>query len=129
VPVVLQAFSEQRVVLDDAVVNHRDAAMTVQMRMSVAVCGHSMRGPSGVADTDRGRERRLLKVMLQVSHLAGAPEANELAVLDERHPGRIVAAVLQTLQALQEKRRCELRAHVADNSAHPDHPLGSEAQV
>jgi hypothetical protein len=41
-----------------------------------------------------------MEIMLQVPHLSGAPEAGELAVLDERDPGRIVAAVLETLQAL-----------------------------
>ena len=50
VPLPLEAMPEGSVVLDDAVMHHRDPAGLVKVRMGVDVAGQAVRGPARVAD-------------------------------------------------------------------------------
>jgi hypothetical protein len=54
--------AQREVVLDDAVVDHRDRADLV--RMAVLVGGSAMRGPPGVADADRAHRGLALELFL-----------------------------------------------------------------
>ena len=46
-----QALPEELVILDDAIVDQRDLAGLIEMRMSVGVGRRSVRRPTGMADT------------------------------------------------------------------------------
>src|SRR5258706_14698807 len=100
-----QAFAHLFVVLDDAVVHHRDAARYV--RVGVLLRGHAVGRPARMRDTDVSREALRSRKLLQLRHTAGRAHppqrgmrcARGLAV-EDRDPGGVVAAILEPLQPL-----------------------------
>ena len=103
-------------ILDDAVVHHRHPAGDV--RVGVLLVGRAVGSPAGVADAGPGVQRVLLQHRLQFAQLARRPAALELAVDHRRHPGGVVAAVLQPLQALDQPGHNLGPADDADDAAH-----------
>ena len=72
-----------------------------------------------MGEADRGVGRPVGDGGLQVGQLAGPLLDEEVAVLvDERDAGRIVAAVFETLQTLDEDRSRLTWSGVADDAAH-----------
>ena len=58
--------------------------------------------------------------LLEVRQLAGAAPELDRSVADDRDAGRVVAAVLEPPQAVDEDRQHLLRADVADDAAHSE---------
>jgi hypothetical protein len=102
----LKALLEREEVLDDAVVDHDDPARGVAVRVGVLLGRAAVRRPARVPDPEpagRGRRGDLLR---EVPELALAARDADLAVVpDDRDPRRIVAAVLEALQAVEEDGR------------------------
>ena len=90
-------------ILDDAVVDHGDAVG--KMRMRVGLVGNAMRCPARVADADGAVERLGLQPLLEIDQLAFGAAAAEHAVLDGRDAGRIIAAIFEPFQRIDDKRR------------------------
>src|SRR6185437_3393215 len=112
-----------QVILDDAVVDDDDFALAVAMGMGVLLGGPAMGGPARVADAVAAFERLLADALFQVAQLAlGAPhfeaQGGGAAVLHNGNAGRVVAAVLEALQAIEDDRDHALIADVADDAAH-----------
>ena len=107
-------------ILDDAVVDDREPRRSV--RMGVGFGRLAVRRPARVADADRAAKRRRGEFRLQVLELAfGAPPL-QLAVLEGRHAGGIIAAVFEPLQRV-DNRACDgARPENPDNSTHPKIP-------
>src|SRR5581483_8009949 len=80
------------VVLDDAVVHHRDAARDV--RVGVALRGHAVGRPARVADADVAVQVVVPDHLFQLGDAAGGPQPLQGAV-DDGDSGRVVAAVLE----------------------------------
>ena len=59
---------------------------------------------------------------VQLAHLALLLDHGEQPVLHHRHPGGVIAAVLQAAQALHEQRQGLAMADVADDAAHQRDP-------
>ena len=125
VPLACQKLLQRGVVLDNAVVDERDAARVVQVRVGVLLRRRAVGGPARVRDAHaRVRQRAavaLVAVDLVLEH-ADAPHraANvQLAIrLDHGHAGRVVAAVLEALEPLDEHGLGDLAADVGDDSTH-----------
>src|SRR6185436_10030427 len=109
--------ADRLVVLDDAVVHHRDPAADV--RVGVALGGRAVRGPAGVADADGAlqadREAR------QLGDAAGTPDSFQTAI-DDGDAGRVVAAVLQPPQPFDQDRDDVTPRYRGDDSAHAGFP-------
>ena len=114
----LQPGLQGKVVLDDAVVDHDDASGRVLVGMRILLRGPAVGRPTRVAHPVVTRERLLLQAQLQVLQLARGAPALEHAVAHHRHPGRVVAAVLELAQALDDDRHRIARAHVSHDPAH-----------
>ena len=115
-PLRLQPRAQLAVVLDDAVVDHGDAAGGVRMRVGLARL--AMRRPARVPDACRAAHRAAGDEALQLRELALGPAQLDRAVGEGREPRRIVAAVLEPPQPVQDVRRRRLAAGDADDSAH-----------
>ena len=104
-------------ILDDAVVDDRKPRRGV--RMGVGFRRLAMRRPARVADADRSAKRRCGELRLQILKLAlGAPPL-QLAVLERRHAGGIVAAIFEPLQRIDDRARDRPGPENPDNSTHP----------
>ena len=105
------------IILDDAVVDHRDS-VGGHVRMRVGFAGATVRGParmgnpdlSGVAVVQRPGQRR------DLAHSAFLHKLR--AGVDECQPGRVVTAVLQSAQAVDQQRHHVAFGNGRNNSAH-----------
>ena len=118
VALALQLLLQLEVVLDDAVVNDDDPAGAVAMRVRVLFGGAAVRGPARVAEAVDAAERLVRDHLLEVRELAGAAANVDAVAVDDRHAGRVVAAILEPPQALDEDGDDGLVADVADDAAH-----------
>ena len=109
------------VVLDDPVVDHRHPAGAVEERVGVLDRGVAVGGPAGVADPGRGAGRGVVDQLLQLGHRAGAvggPGPPERPGGGHHDPGRVVPAVLQAFQALDQQVDDPVEAGGPDDPAH-----------
>ncbi|MNZ82960.1 hypothetical protein D3C78_1016750 [compost metagenome] len=118
----LELLAQLFVVLDDAVVHHRQVAAR-EMRVGVGLAGHAVRRPARVGDAQTAGERLFGQRLLQRGDLADAAAAAQPAVLAiDRHPGAVVAAVFEALEALDENGTDITLGDGANNSAHAGSP-------
>ncbi len=115
----LQLFFERQVVFDDAVVHYDEIALAVAVRVGVLFGRPAVSGPTGVADAEGAVHRVHPDRFFQVAEFAlGAAYRQLFVITVDRKPGRIVAAVFQTLQPLQDNRDRTMRSDIADDAAH-----------
>ena len=104
-------------ILDDAVVD--DGELLGRVRVGVHLVGPPVGRPAGVADADRARQRRLRELDLEVAELAlGAPALEPAAVLERCDAGRIIAAVFEPLQRVDDLQRDGRLAQYSDDPTH-----------
>ena len=103
-------------VLDDAVMH--DGEPVGRVRMCVVLGRTAVRRPAGVADADRAGERLARELCFQILELAFGAPPRQRALLQRRHAGRIVAAILEALERFDELRGDRLAADDSDNAAH-----------
>ena len=105
-----------------------DAVAAVAVRVGVLLGDAAVGGPAGVGDAGRRRRRghRDAAAVLgllgdrgaQVVEVADRAHAVDLAVVDDRDPGRVIAAVLELLESGDQQVEAGAPADVSDDSAH-----------
>ena len=123
----LQLLAQFGEVLDNAVVDDGDATVAAGVGMSVNDGGLAVGGPTGVADTASCVAIDIGKLALQTRNLTHAADNVEvrrgaLAHL-ERDARGVIAAILHALKACDQDVLCNIRAGVANNSAHRINPF------
>src|ERR1700722_15434969 len=89
VPAPLEIRAQLLMILDDAVVNDGEPVAR-DMRMSISLTRHTMRGPARVCDAKVARRRRLLEGLLEHLHFADGAQALEvLCSVQDRDAGRV----------------------------------------
>ena len=91
-PPALEGLPDGGGVLDDAVVDHRDAFMAVQVGVSVGFAGLAVGGPARVTHADRSLRPVTAQGLLEAIELARLLEDRQFAV-EQSDTCRIVAAV------------------------------------
>src|SRR5262249_39838219 len=125
----LQVAAELGVVLDDPVEDDVDLVLTVAMGMGVLLGRPAVGGPARVTEADGRRGRGdgdrpapvrgvLLHGDAQVREIADSAHAVDLAVRDHRNAGRVIASVLELLQAGDQQVPARSVTDVSDNAAH-----------
>ena len=71
-------------------------------RMGVGLGRQAVRRPAGMADADRALHRLVIEPRGEVGELALGAAALDAAVDQGRDPGRIIAAVFETAQPLDQ---------------------------
>ena len=117
----LEPRAQCRGILDDAVVDDRDAVRPVAMRVGVLVARLAMRRPARMGDAGRTLEAGRQQ-LFELAHPSFAFGQAQLACVGDRDPGRIVAAIFEPVQPLHQDRRCVAFADIADDAAHPQSP-------
>jgi hypothetical protein len=123
VALALELLLQIQVVLDDPVVHHDELSRAVAVGMGVLLGRTSVRGPARVADAVVAADRIEADHLLEVRELARpAPQADH-GVLHDCDARRIVAAVLQLAQPVDEHGDYVLRSDVSNDPAHvqPSH--------
>ena len=113
-----QLALDLEIVLDDAVVHHHDAAGSVAVRMRVFFRGPAVGGPPRVAEAIHAGERLRLDGVFEVDQLAGAAADFDAAVLHHGDARRIVTAILESPQPVEDDGHNRLRPDVSNDSAH-----------
>jgi hypothetical protein len=113
-----EAPLEGRVVLDDAVVYHRQRAAAVYVRVGVELGGRSVRRPAGMTETDGAFGRLSLDQIGQLTDLPGPPSNGEPTVGYRGQTGRVIASILQTAQAIDDDPAGVSLSYVTNDSAH-----------
>ena len=117
----LAAFSHQFVaerleILDDAIVYQRDRSN--DMRMGIAHCGRAMCRPARVGNARAPVKRMGSKLSSEVLELALCASPNQLTILDRADPGRVIAAIFEALQPIEQALGNITFPDNSDNSAH-----------
>src|SRR5690606_30790168 len=110
------------VVLDDAVVDQRDArlaaALAREMGMGVVGGRRAVGGPAGMGNAGEAGEFLLLDFALELGHALSAARAAQAAVGVHRHAAGVVAAVFEALEALDQNGGYITLRDCADDSTH-----------
>ena len=116
VPRPRQRLLQLEMIFDDPVVDHRHAAVLVRVRVLVGRL--AVRGPAGVADAGGALRHRLAEALLQIRQLALGPHHRQAVVAEDGDAGRIVSAVLQLPQPLDQQACALLIPDVSHDAAH-----------
>ena len=108
--------AQLQVVLDDAVVDHGD--LTRDVRMRVLLRDTPVRGPAGVADAEHTLHGRLEQNLLEVLQFPDRAHHLDALAVVHRQPGRVITAVLEPSQSVDQDRRRVLVSDVANDAAH-----------
>ena len=114
--------AERAGVLDDAVVDERERAAAVGVRVRVDGVGRAVRGPAGVGDARVAGRQRRAQLLLERADLARGLVHLDPAVRHDRDARRVVAAVLEPLQPLEQQRGRVAGPGVAYDAAHERRP-------
>ncbi len=101
------------VVFDDAVVHHRQAGG--DMRVRVALGGDAMRGPARVGDAVVGN--LALSLRRQLGDAPDAAQARQRRI-EQRQTGRVVTAILELRQSLDQDGNDVARGNGCNDAAH-----------
>jgi hypothetical protein len=103
-------------VLDDAVMHHGEPIGRVRMR--VVLGRASVRRPAGVTDADRAGKRLTRELCFQILELAFGTPPRQRTFLQCRYASRIVTAVFEALERIDQLWRDRLVSNYSDNAAH-----------
>ena len=125
---VVRALPQKRlldllVILDHAVVDEREFAALVEMRMGILIGRLAVRRPAGVADAVSARRGRFGHQLGKPGDAAGTFPRLDMVAIDDRDAGRIVATVFEPTQPIEQDGRGFRSSDVSDDATHT---LGSE---
>jgi hypothetical protein len=106
------------IVLDDPVVDDDERAVTVGVRMGVLFGRTAVSRPAGVTDAERARQRPLTEDTFEILEPAGGAAHVQGAVVEDRDARGVVAAILESLQSLDDDADRALVPDVSDDSTH-----------
>ena len=121
VPLLGEVLLQRRVVLDDAVVDDRDAVaklFVVAVWVCVLLRHTAVRRPTGVRDANRSLEPATVVDELLDVRDATDRARNLEATIHDGDTRRVVPAILKALQAFEKNVCCLATADVGNDSAH-----------
>ena len=114
----LEFGPELLVVLDDAVMDDRNAVAR-DVRMGVLLVRHAVRRPARVGDAEVAGSRMRGQGVRELRHLAhGAQARDRGAAVQDGDAGRVIAAVFEAPQALDQDRDDVPVSNRSDDAAH-----------
>jgi hypothetical protein len=114
-----KTFLELKVIFDDPIVNDDDFPRRIAVRVSVFLGRTAVRRPSRVADSVRAVERLQSNAFLKITKLPfRTPQFKMLFVVHHGDSRRIISAILELSQAVDDQRDDLFISNVTYNSAH-----------
>src|ERR1044071_410824 len=116
-----QAVFQLKIVFDDAVVNDDDAPRAVAVWMRVLFRRTPVRGPARMADAVSAVEWRQADRLFQIAELAlGAANLKVVAFVNDRDASRIVAAIFEFTQPVNDDGYDLLVTNISNNATHKE---------
>ena len=112
-----QPFFQQQVVFNNAIVDQEELAAAIRVRVSIHHAGLAVRGPARVGDSRHALGSGVPHLAFEFGDLADGPGKIGRAIRNE-NAARIVAAVLQPLQSLNQDFLGRLISRVRHDSTH-----------
>src|SRR6266568_4462803 len=99
--------------------DHHDLAGAIAMRVGIFLGGAAMSRPAGVADAVGAVERLKANDLFQVAQLAfGAADLQAISITADGNASRVITAILEAPQAIQNDRNDPLLTYISHDSAH-----------
>ena len=114
----VEFFAQFEVIFDDAVVDDDEFAVHAEVRVRVALGGRAVRCPARMPDADAAGDRVSQQFSRRLRELADVAPQCDLTILDDRDTGRVVAAIFQPLQTVNDERRGVAIANITNNATH-----------
>ncbi len=111
-----QLIPQRLEILDDAVVDQRDRPRDVGM--GIVDRRRAVRRPAGVRDTGVAVQLCSGQLARQIVQLAFGSATFELSIMHGADAGRVITAIFQALQAVEQALSHDLATDDPDNSAH-----------
>ena len=118
VPLADQVVAQGLVILDDAIVDERELVALVKVRVGILIRHAAMGGPAGVADAHGALRRLGQQEIGQVGNAAHALAHLHRPTLDGGDTRRVVAAVFEPPQPIQEDGSRLGLSDISNDSAH-----------
>src|SRR5439155_19149066 len=116
----LERFLELAIVLDDSIQHDREpTVITTRERVRVLLVDGAVRRPARVTEAVVRLGTVGARGVFQKLEIADRADVLETAVLAQRDAGRVVAAVLEALEAVEQQLLSSPAADVPDDPAHP----------
>ena len=113
-----------RIVFDDSVVNQRELAGVVQMRVRVPDGGYAVSCPAGVRNAASLLQLAVfLCLVLKIFHLPDRLDGQQFMISGQRKTGGVISAVFQTFQSVEQDFFRRFVSGIANDSAHVKTPL------
>jgi hypothetical protein len=107
------------IVFDDPVVDDSDSTSNAKVGMGVTLARFTVSRPTGVSDADLASDGVSFDHLLQSRQFPNLSSDGDVpTALHDGQAGRVVAAILQSLQSIKNDRGRILRTHVAHDAAH-----------
>ena len=113
-----ETLLEELVVFDDSVVDERDLAGLVEVRMGIGIRRWAVCGPAGMADADRTAGGLFGQDAGEIVDTAGFLAEFEFAGVQDAEAGGVVAAIFETAKAFEDDVLGGFLADVADDATH-----------
>ena len=118
-PPGLQFIFQFLEILDNPVMDNGNSAILGNMGMGVSLHRKSMRGPSGMPDSRKNRNRLFSRdFFFQYGKFSRRFDNVEPALLFKGHAGGIIAAIFQTPQPVNQQGNGRFSSSISNNSAH-----------
>ena len=114
--VIFQFGLQRRVIFDDAVMDDGDTLR--RMRVGVVFRRPAMCRPARMADAGRAGQCLFLQLGVEIAELSFGAAAFDMAVRKRRDAGRIIAAIFEAAQPLNQQGRDIVVAKNSDDAAH-----------
>ena len=113
-----ELLAKSLVVFNDAIVHEVKTPRTVRVGVGVFAGHRAMSRPAGVADADLTRNGIFFDLFSQIGNASNGFSDIDTPRLKQSHTGRVVSAIFQAAQTVQENRKSVRGSYVSNNSAH-----------
>ena len=117
-----QVLAECLIVLDNAVVDEREASTLVRVGMGIFGGDPAMRGPAGMADACLAVDRVLLDDLRQIRDASDRFSDLDRSAIEDGDSRRVISAVFQAAQSVEKHRKRLRTADIANDSTHRFEP-------
>ena len=114
----LELFTQRIIIFDDAIMDDHNRSIRTDMGMGILFGRFPMCRPARMSHADSAGELPLGEFTCQPIDFALPADTAQMPILQHGHSCRVIAAILQAVQALNQNRQGLLMPNITDDSTH-----------